>query len=97
MADYDRMFAQQNGVCAACGKEQTHSRVHNGYLCIDHDHATGKTRGLLCRKCNIALGHVDDDVEILKKLIEYIESYSKQLNAEWGKELVVGEVPCQIN
>lgn len=94
MADYDRMFAEQNGVCAACGKEQTHSRVHNGYLCVDHDHTTGKTRGLLCRKCNIALGHVDDDVEILKKLIEYIQRGRVKANTEEAKEVLVGEVPC---
>jgi hypothetical protein len=73
-ADYDRMFEQQKGVCAICGKEQTHSPVHNGYLCVDHDHVTGKTRGLLCRKCNMALGHVDDSVDVLKKMIAYIES-----------------------
>jgi uncharacterized protein YaiL (DUF2058 family) len=74
VSDYDRMFEQQKGVCAICGKEQTHSPVHNGYLCIDHDHVTGKNRGLLCRKCNIALGHVDDNVEVLEKMIAYIKA-----------------------
>lgn len=74
MDDYDKMFSEQNGVCAVCGRKQTHSPAHNGYLCVDHDHITGKIRGLLCRKCNMALGHVDDSVHILRNMMEYIIS-----------------------
>lgn len=42
-------------------------------IAYDHDHTTGKHRGWLCMKCNTALGLVNDDVEILKKLIEYLK------------------------
>lgn len=53
-------------VCDVCGK-MTEKMV------IDHCHDTQKTRGLLCTNCNLALGYVKDDVDILKKLITYLE------------------------
>ena len=40
---------------------------------IDHDHSTGQIRGVLCRKCNVALGFVDDNTQKLKNLIKYLE------------------------
>ena len=49
-ADYDRMLAAQGGVCAICGSPPKTRRLH-----VDHDHATGKVRGLLCHRCNRAL------------------------------------------
>lgn len=64
--EYSRLHELQNGKCAVCGKELDHN------LCVDHDHKTGKIRGLLCDKCNLALGNVDDNLEILLKLIEYL-------------------------
>ncbi|UVD39733.1 endonuclease VII [Streptomyces phage RosePharie] len=42
-------------------------------LVIDHDHATGVVRGLLCNSCNVALGHVKDSIETLQRMIEYLE------------------------
>lgn len=51
--EYDRMFAEQGGVCAICGA--TPEQSVRGVLAIDHDHATGRVRGLLCIRCNAAL------------------------------------------
>lgn len=71
--EYDQMFREQNGVCAACGRLET--REKNGKvvaLSVDHDHKTGKIRGLLCSSCNFALGHVKEDVDTLGKLIAYL-------------------------
>ena len=52
-ADYDKLFAQQKGCCAIC---KSHQSKFDRRLYIDHDHATGKVRGLLCHGCNTHLG-----------------------------------------
>jgi hypothetical protein len=59
--------------CAICGKKNLMSK--SGYkrvLCIDHDHRTGKFRGILCNGCNTSLGQFNDDVRILKRAIRYL-------------------------
>ncbi len=69
LADYDVMLASQGGTCKVChGPSLGKGRYH-----VDHDHVTGKIRGLLCHKCNVALGMVHDNVEHLKALIAYLE------------------------
>lgn len=68
--EYDKLFTVQEGRCAICGKHQTElSKV----LSIDHDHRTGKIRGLLCQNCNLALGNVFDDIWILEHAIKYLQ------------------------
>ena len=42
---------------------------------IDHDHITGKTRGLLCLNCNIALGHVQDNPSRLRLMVAYLDKF----------------------
>lgn len=71
--DYERMFEIQRGRCKVC-----HSTSRSRYgkverLHIDHDHKTGKVRGLLCHMCNGALGLLRDDATILKRIIQYLE------------------------
>lgn len=56
--------------CAICGVGLDTSKATH----IDHDHATGKVRGALCRSCNWGLGHFKDSVTSLKKAIEYLEA-----------------------
>lgn len=65
--EYDLMFEKQGGCCAICGKPSIERA-----LSTDHDHETGKVRGLLCRNCNLALGHFKDDVSLMKRAIEYL-------------------------
>jgi len=67
--DYNKMFAEQDGKCFICG---THVCSTGRALAVDHDHETGKVRGLLCANCNTALGKFNDDVELLKKAIDYL-------------------------
>ena len=67
--EYENILQSQNGVCAICGKPETNKR---GYFCVDHCHKSNKVRGLLCNKCNVALGLIDDDIEILKSMIKYV-------------------------
>jgi hypothetical protein len=66
---YNEIFDKQGGKCSICGRHQSDLRRR---LCVDHNHATGKIRGLLCNKCNFILGYANDDVVILSKAIDYI-------------------------
>ena len=69
--DYDAILDQQGGGCAACGSKNHDGRGNR--LAVDHDHETNTVRGLLCVKCNRALGLVNDDPQILRALAEYME------------------------
>lgn len=69
---FDERLAAQNGVCAICGAEEAGGR---GQFHADHDHATNTPRGVLCHRCNIALGHFRDNPEILQSAIEYLNKY----------------------
>lgn len=68
---YDAMLLEQNGACAICGKVEKHSS--KGVLSIDHDHKSGKIRGLLCDTCNRGLGHFYDNVSLLHNAIKYLK------------------------
>jgi hypothetical protein len=57
IADYDRMFDEQNGLCAVCGSDKALGRGRRFH--VDHDHITGKVRGLLCHLCNTAIGRIE--------------------------------------
>lgn len=67
--EYNAMLEVQDGRCAICGKEGGGSR--GNMLDVDHDHETGKVRGLLCRACNTALGIVERP-EWLVKAFAYL-------------------------
>lgn len=69
--DYDMLEAQQSNLCAICRKPSTNRRR----LHVDHCHTTGKVRGLLCFRCNTALGGFSDDVALLESAIKYLKSY----------------------
>jgi hypothetical protein len=66
---YDKMFEKQNGLCAICGRPQ-----NSKTLAVDHNHNTGKIRGLLCSSCNTALGYIENwAVKFEKQIKEYLE------------------------
>jgi hypothetical protein len=65
--EYDRILAHQGGVCAGCGCKPGKNR-----LAVDHDHKTGKIRGLLCWTCNSTLGEALDSPQRLFKLYKYL-------------------------
>ena len=67
---YKEMHKAQQGKCAICKEEPKTKRG----LHVDHDHETGKVRGLLCHGCNVALGSFKEDVTLLNKAIEYLRS-----------------------
>jgi hypothetical protein len=76
LAEYERLRARQHNACAICG------RAPDGALRVDHDHRTGRVRGLLCNKCNIGLGLLGDDRESLTRAIAYLDSSSSTVAAE---------------
>ena len=66
--DYERLLEEQGGGCAICGKKPEERRA----LDIDHDHRTGKVRGLLCSNHNRGIGLIGDDLMSLVKALEYL-------------------------
>lgn len=72
--EYQRLFDEQNGVCAICGQPET--KIYKGTmarLAVDHDHETGTIRGLLCNGCNTGLGHFKDNPKLLEGAINYLK------------------------
>lgn len=69
--NYDRLYQVQQGRCAVCKKHQTEVKKRLG---ADHDHTTGKIRGLLCDPCNRGLGLFKDNIELLLAAINYLEA-----------------------
>lgn len=68
---YAELLAQQNGLCALCKKAPGSSkRLH-----VDHDHQTGRVRGLLCHHCNTGVGNLQDDPALLRAAAAYVESF----------------------
>jgi hypothetical protein len=69
---YDRMLADQKGVCAICGRSDNPGMTR---LAIDHCHTTKKIRGLLCTCCNQAIGQLKDSPELLRRAADYLEAH----------------------
>ncbi len=92
MDDYNRMFVEQNGVCAICGKEEKTRRRKkssgNERLAVDHCHETGEIRGLLCFKCNTAMGSLGDTRDHVMRVIHYL---SKSLSDSDGESFRIGK------
>lgn len=83
--EYEVIALEQNYKCAICKRED--SAWKGDYMAIDHDHATGKVRGLLCGECNVGLGKFDDNFDILYNALLYL---SKNTN-------VLGKLEQQID
>lgn len=64
---YNALLLAQDGCCAICRKPPEKHR-----LSVDHDHETGRVRGLLCGNCNAMLGHAHDNVQTLELAIKYL-------------------------
>lgn len=74
--DYAELLVAQGNVCAVCREPETLIRKNSVcQLAIDHDHQTGRIRGLLCNNCNRALGMLNDNPEILRAPAAYLEEY----------------------
>ena len=69
IAEYDEMIIKQQGKCTICGEQPDK-------ICIDHDHKTGKVRGILCSNCNSGLGFFKDNTYKLLAAIDYLKVHS---------------------
>jgi len=78
---FNELFTVQGGRCAICDRHQTElpgkARMH-----IDHDHETGQIRGLLCFKCNSAVGNLDDDPARMLRAVKYLETHRSPTKVE---------------
>lgn len=74
---FDRILIAQGGGCAICGfreppPRKSHKKNRKSILHVDHDHDTGKVRGILCFNCNSAIGHFRDDEKLVEKALDYL-------------------------
>lgn len=76
--DYLKLAEKQEHKCAICSKTSDSVESRKKYLSVDHDHDTGKIRGLLCQNCNMGLGKFQDDPALLNKAVMYLLSHSEQ-------------------
>ena len=82
---YNTLLHRQGGVCAICGSAPLERK-----LAIDHDHQTDKIRGLLCFRCNVAVGFFRDNAELMFCAAEYVNDEQwevqtiKELNKAWN-------------
>jgi len=77
VAEYEKMSLSQMGLCAICDEPPGNMKPR---LVVDHNHETGKVRGLLCGGCNILLGNAKDSIALLRRAIAYL------MLTEIGKE-----------
>ena len=74
LEEYNELLVKQNGVCAICLKPESAKNKHGTIwqLAVDHCHNTNKNRGLLCSRCNTALGLMQDDPVTLERAKDYL-------------------------
>jgi Recombination endonuclease VII len=75
--DFTALLASQGGGCAICQRSVIYSGKQAGLrelACIDHDHSTGRVRGILCQACNTAIGLLADDPVRIRCAAEYLET-----------------------
>ena len=68
--DYQRMLEAQGGRCYICQKMPR----KGAHLSVDHDHKTKRVRGLLCTRCNRALGPFEWDIGVIVRTISYLQA-----------------------
>jgi hypothetical protein len=72
LEEYKEKLLKQQHKCSICGIDEAEE---TSSLCVDHDHATGKVRDLLCSKCNVGLGMFKENIETLASAISYLNKH----------------------
>lgn len=80
IAEYDALFAAQDGRCAICDEpEKIISRNGQPFrLAVDHDHQTGAARGLLCALCNRMVGHLESRADMVSRMQAYLAQHARR-------------------
>ena len=73
LEDYDRLFLGQGKKCAICKSARANGKGWH----VDHDHETGRIRGILCHFCNLGIGHFKDDVASIDRAISYLSFWEE--------------------
>lgn len=76
VADYERMCAERDGKCDLCRRAPAGRGHQAGRLVVDHCHATGRVRGLLCFHCNTAVGKLRDDPALCEAAAAYLRRHA---------------------
>lgn len=79
--EYQALYEAQGGACAICRRAKGLKKK----LAVDHDHATGYVRGLLCGPCNKILGHLRDDPELAMNVVRYLDGPPAQKHIGYRK------------
>ena len=74
-SDFDELLKAQGGVCAICKQAPSRTAFNTQRLHVDHNHGTGKIRGLLCLNCNRGIGAFQDNFELLHLAATYLEKH----------------------
>lgn len=90
--EYNKMLKKQGGVCAICRKTTPGDR--RGHFSVDHDHATGKIRGLLCDYCNRRLLVPRNTPEILERAAAYLRGRHRNPLALWDAIEITANTPA---
>jgi len=80
LEEYNKMCISQNNKCAICGKSETfidYKTKKNRILVVDHNHKTGQIRGLLCNRCNIIIGRIEENQKILFLINDYLNKWKE--------------------
>ena len=70
---WDQMYLEQEGKCAACG---IHQSEIDKVFCVDHNHETGEVRSLLCNPCNSTVGFAKESSDRLRACADYMETFN---------------------
>lgn len=77
LQDYEDLLCMCDAKCMVCGQTASEHKQHTGkFLCVDHDHITGKVRGLLCHRCNLVVGRMEDNPDLLVRAASYLTDRS---------------------
>jgi len=87
LEQFDEFIRACGGRCPLCNVEFVASSRSRECACIDHCHKSGKVRGVICKRCNIGIGHARENPEILKAWLSYITSHASSQNASHRRQV----------